>query len=152
MAGGSKGGLIWKKIRKYRAQDHRSPERRNVLGLALAAREAGCHVICFARDRDRDTRREEDIGAGIEDAQATFSDLRVIGGVAIEESEAWILALLGDRRSEEHADAKKHLEQTHSLSGCEQKVLAVKEADLNALPDDAASLRMWLRRAGEVLG
>lgn len=145
------GSLLWKQIRKYRAGDHRRPEERNVLGLSLAAREAGCDVVCFTRDRDRDRQREEDLEKGIAAAEEIFGGLRIMGGVATEELESWILALRGERRSEQRADPKAHLSDSHGISTRSRMVAVVNDADLDALPDDARSLRLWLGRAREGL-
>jgi hypothetical protein len=145
------GGVVWKHIRKYRSGDHRTPEERNVLGLALAAREAGCEAICFIRDRDRDPRREQDVEAGITAAQQMFPGLRVIGGMAIEELEAWVLALSGERQSEQLADAKEHLANSRGISTTAQMLCIVEAADLDRLPKDAGSLQRWLARARHAL-
>ena len=90
-------GITWKRIRKYRAGQHRSAETRTILGLALDAKERGAAVVAFTRDRDGDLEREADIEAGIARAAELFSDMCIIGGAAREDTEAWILALLGVR-------------------------------------------------------
>ncbi len=64
-------GIEWKKIRKFQAGQHRAPETRNVLGVALVADELGCDALIFARDQDRDIERDQDIELGIEAANAT---------------------------------------------------------------------------------
>lgn len=65
----------------------------------------------------------------------------------MQEIEAWILALLGERRSERHSDAKAVLKEKHEIVGCAQKVATVEAADLARVPEDATSLRLWLGRA-----
>jgi hypothetical protein len=86
----------WKAIRKFRAGDHAKPEYRNVMGLALQADERECDALAFVRDRDGDPEREKDIEHGIERASREFP-VRIVGGTANEELEAWILAMLGAR-------------------------------------------------------
>jgi hypothetical protein len=143
--------IPWKKIPKFRAGDHAHPETRNVLGLALKADDMRCNALVFVRDRDRDEGRQADIENGIKLAQSKFPDLAIAGGVAVEEIEAWILAILGERRSEHHADPKDILKKTHSIAGRASMVEALEERDLNQIPPDAVSLRAWLDRATSVL-
>lgn len=142
------GACCWKDVRKYRAGDHRRPEARTVLGLALAAREHGAQVLAFARDRDRDQRRQAEIDAAV----AEVTGVHVVGGVAVEAIEAWVLAALGDARSERHARPKVRLERQFGLTAREQLVAAVEGASLDALPPDATSLHAWLARARSATG
>jgi hypothetical protein len=137
-------GVRWKKIRKYRSGEHRKPETRNVQGLALQASEAGYGAVVFSRDRDRSVQREKDIVAGIEQSQRF--GVRVLGGCAVEELEAWILALLGVAHSESSADAKARLRDEHGIAGREQMVEVVEAADLDSAAIDAGSLRVWMNQ------
>lgn len=136
----------WKTIRKFKAGDHAKPEFRNVMGLALEADERGCDALVFVRDRDGDLERETDIEQGIERASRQFG-LRIVGGTANEELEAWLLAMLGTRKSESFADAKTKLADTHETTTREQKCEVVTKANLDELPEDCPSLRRWLERA-----
>ena len=136
----------WKTIRKFKAGDHAKPEFRNVMGLALQADESGCDALVFVRDRDGDLEREKDIEQGIELASKRFR-VRIVGGTANEELEAWILAMLGTRKSESFADAKTKLADTHGTTTREQKCEVVTKANLDELPEDCPSLRRWLERA-----
>jgi hypothetical protein len=135
---------FWKKVTKYRSGDHLQPETRTVLGLALDADEAGCNVVVFVRDRDGDRDRQADIAAGIKNALKQFS-IPIVGGVAVEEVEAWILALKGNRRSEYHSDAKSILHQKHGIRGRAAMVAVIEDANLDTIADDAASLKQWTR-------
>jgi hypothetical protein len=139
-------GVAWKRIRKFRPGQHRSAETRNVMGLALFADEHGFDVIAFAGDRDRDLDRERDVLAGIESARREFRAL-VIGGCAVEEIEARILAMRGEHGSEKHGDAKQVLARDHEISGGAAMIEVVESANLDALPEDAQSLRSWLAQA-----
>ena len=40
-------GFAWRSIRKFRPGDHRRPETRTVLGLALLAEESGYDLLAF---------------------------------------------------------------------------------------------------------
>lgn len=78
----------------------------------------------------------------------------VIGGVSIPTLEGWILALLGVRRTEDLSS--KRAEESLADHGVPRKdgaamVRVVEDADLEAVPEDAESLRAWLARAREVL-
>lgn len=144
------GAREWKSIRKFRVGKAAHEDTRNVQAAALGAREAGCDVLAFARDRDRDLARQQAIDDGI--ALVTAPD--VIGGVAVPTLEGWILALLGKRRTEDLSS--KRAEESLADSGVPRKdgaamVRVVEEADLEAIPEDAASLRKWLARARDVL-
>jgi hypothetical protein len=143
--------IPWKRIPKFRAGDHAHPETRNVLGLAVKADDMRCDALVFVRDRDRDADRQADIENGIKLAQTKFPDLAVAGGVAVEEIEAWILAVLGERRSEHHADAKRVLNESHSIAGRAAMIGVLEDRDLSQIPPDAASLRAWIARASAAL-
>jgi hypothetical protein len=135
---------VWKRIRKFKAGKHAQPETRNVLGLMLEAEEARCDALVFVRDQDGYADRQASIEAGILLANDGGYEPALVGGVAIQEIEAWILALLGERNTERHADAKAVLVKKHSITTGAEKVAAVESADLSKIPEDAASLLSWL--------
>lgn len=139
------GASVWKRIRKFRFGRPLEGETRSVLGLMIEAEEVGADVLVFVRDQDGYRDREEAITEGLRLARepGRFSPA-VVGGVAVQEIEAWILALLGDARSERHADAKTVLADKHSISDRAAKIAAVETADLTKIPRDAASLADWL--------
>jgi hypothetical protein len=142
-----RAACVWKKIRKYRSGHHAQRETRNVLGLVLEAEELGCDAVVFVRDRDGDPERQADIEAGVKQARAGDFAPAVVGGVAIEEIEAWILALMGEHGSEQHTDPKAVLARQHGITGCAEMVNAVQKRRLEDLPMDATSLRDWLKEA-----
>jgi len=135
----------WKAIRKYKAGDHAKAEERTVMGLALRADELECDLLVFVRDRDGDRERERDVERGIERASKRFS-VRIVGGTANEELEAWILAILGTPRSEALTDAKAKLTEIHGVETREQMCEIVANAKLDGLPDGCVSLERWLAR------
>jgi len=144
------GARAWRSIRKFRVGKAAHEDTRNVQAAALDACEAGCDVLAFMRDRDRDFARQQAIDDGI----ALVGVPAVIGGVATPTLEGWILALLGVRRSEDLSS--KRAEDSLADNGVPRKdgaamVRVVEEADLAAIPEDAASLRAWLGRARDVL-
>ncbi len=142
------GATVWCRIHKYRAGDHRSPEVRNVQGLALDAFEARCDAVVFVRDRDRDPDREQQIAQGITLAKDLVQT--VVGGLAIEETEAWILAILGVRGVERLANPKLVLQQ-RGVAGVSAMVDRVLDRGVGDLPDDVLSLRKWLDAVQDAL-
>jgi hypothetical protein len=89
-------GVLWKNIRKFRAGNHRAPETRTVLGLALEAKERAL-ILVFVRDRDGDDARRGDIDAGVAEARHRFPGVRIAGRCAVESVEAlglWALVPL----------------------------------------------------------
>lgn len=145
------GAVAWKAIRKFRAGDHRRPETRNILGAVEKASELDCDALIFVRDRDSDGEREQQIEDGIQEAGDLFPEVKVTGGVAIEQIEAWILAILGRRGSERHRDSKQTLAEAGKGTGREMMIDLIDACDLAALPDDATSLRRWLGRVRATL-
>jgi hypothetical protein len=135
---------VWKRIRKLKAGKHAQPETRNVLGLMLEAEEARCDALVFVRDQDGYADRQESIEAGIRLVREGVFAPALVGGVAIQEVEAWILALLGERNTEHHADAKAVLGKKHGITTCAGKVAVIENADRSKIPEDAVSLRAWL--------
>ncbi len=146
------GARRWKDIRKFRAGGHASAEARAVVGLHVDAVEHGCAVLAFVRDTDGDTQRAADIDDGLALARARFPTVEAIGGVAVQSLDAWGLALAGQRRTEalKPAAAKAALD-ANGTGSTEARAQAVREADLDALPDDAASLAAFIDRARAVL-
>ncbi|HYO74215.1 MAG TPA: hypothetical protein VEU33_49900 [Archangium sp.] len=145
----------WKNIRKFRAGGHKHAETRNVLALILAAKEKGCDVVVFTRDRDKEQAREQAIHEGILRAEKEIQDTpRVAGGVAIEETESWILALAGRARSQQMGEEQR--KRALAELGVGEKsttdmVRIIEQADLGRIPADAESLQTWLERVRKVL-
>lgn len=101
------------------------------------------------RDRDRDTDRERYAENGVVASEGL--GVTVAGGIAIEELEAWILAIKGESGSEGHADAKSVLEQRHGIRKREQMVDVIDAWEPDNIPADARSLRTWMARARRAL-
>lgn len=145
-------GCPWRRIRKFAVgRDLHGRERRNVLGLVDHAVEAGCDIVVFVRDRDGEKARSEAIDSAICAARALTPDTKVIGGTAVEAIDGWIIACLGHTRSEDLTDPKAALMEEFNVLTGEQKAEAVNNTILNQLPQDARSLRAWLKEATETL-
>ena len=142
------GAIQWKNIHKLRSGFHGKAEERNVLGAVLKAQEKGAHVAAFVRDRDGYEQRQRDIDAGILGAQSILP--HVIGGMAVEKLESWIVAILGGSASETMRRPEDYLaERGIGEKNTAGMVSAVASADMGRIPEDAASLRLWLLRARE---
>jgi hypothetical protein len=138
----------WKNIRKYRVRPPMPAEIRNLLGVALQAKEAGAEVLAFARDRDRDEDRQSAVVEGIRSASNTLNPCpTIVGGVAIEAIEAWLLALHGERRGYHHARPKEHL----AALGITHHVTVIEAADTDSPSIDSPSLQTWLDQARRAL-
>jgi len=148
------GAINWSKILKFRGTGRSLDEERNVLGLVEAADAANAQVVAFFRDSDDDVDRAEAIKQGIEKAREIYPNIEIIGGAAIPVLEAWILAMLGHRRTE---TLSKTAAQTRLVEkGIREKdtaamVKVASEFKLDDLPDDAKSLNEWLKNAKESL-
>jgi hypothetical protein len=141
-----------RRIPLYRTGERRAPETRRVLGLALLAEERHVEAVVFVRDRDGDEEREADIEAGVAQAPGLGLATPLAGGVAVEEIEAWILALLGDRDAESHARPKEKLAEKHGLRTRTQKVSVIEAARLDQPTVHAPSLVRFLERVRSTLG
>jgi hypothetical protein len=149
------GACEWKRIRKFRAGKADHEDTRNVLGAALDAKEAGCDVLAFSRDLDKDEGRRDAVEEGMKRVPETFASApEIIGGVAIPKIEAWILALSGVRRTEQMSPTRAEealVQQGFARKDGAAMVRAVEVADLANIPEDAASLLLWLSRARATL-
>lgn len=150
------GARDWKSIRKLRVRGASHEDTHNVVGIALDAKEAGCEVLAFSRDLDRDIARRDAIKEGLQRIPfiLTTGAPEVIGGVAVPTLEGWILALLGERATEELTP--KQAEAALASRGVAAKdgpamARVAEDADLGRIPADAISLTEWLDRAREVL-
>ncbi len=159
--------IRWKDIKKLRSRYRKTAghqvrinaganEEKNVHAAALMARERGCQVLAFFRDRDgnQNLQRQEDIESGIERAKQDSEGLEVIGGMATERLESWLVALSGGNGSESLGRTRV-AEILQQLGVHEKKtdsyVELIESADLDSLPEDAYSLRSWLEQAREIL-
>ena len=149
------GAVAWKRLRKLRVGQHGKAEVRNVQALMLKAREAGCDVVAFVRDRDRDRDRQRTVEQGIAQAAQRYPDgPQIVGGMAIEKLESWIVAMSGKSGSESMREQR--LRTTLAQLGLDWKSTGqyadfAEAAELEQLPGDARSLQAWLKQAAEAL-
>ncbi len=142
---------LWKSIRKINVSDERQdPEIKNVLGLALHAKEAGATVLVFSRDRDRDQERERQIEMGISLAKKEFPTVKIVGGVAIEEIEAWTLAAHGVKKAHELGRPAKSFASRNLREDVQSQVAVIRHSDLFSKDLDAPSLVKWIERVRTV--
>ncbi len=125
------------------------PEVRNVLGVTLQAKEAGAEVLVFARDRDRDEGRDRDIREALMLAQRLITACpATVGVVAIEAIEAWVLAVLGERRCYRYPHPKERLRELN----VGDIIAAIEGAVVDLKDIDSPSLSTWLEQAVSALG
>jgi hypothetical protein len=145
-------GCPWRRVRKFAfGRDLHGREFRNVLGIVDQAAEAGCDIVAFVRDRDGEIDRQAAIEIAIAEVARLGLNVAVIGGVAVETVDAWILACLGEVSSEDVRDPKSVLQTRFGLSKGAEKVEVIANANLGAVPTDARSLNIWRERAKTVL-
>jgi hypothetical protein len=149
--------VCWKNIRKYQVgrSDHNDID--NVLGLVLAADEAGCDVVVFSRDDDGDDSTARAVIEGIQRARDAF-DVPIVGGACRPCIEGWVLAVIGVGRTENLSSARaKSDARGRGLDGTAAYVEAIESADMGPAPSfarvpaDAETLRAWLAQAATVL-
>jgi hypothetical protein len=141
----------WTRIRKLRVGRFENADGHNVLGATLKAKDAGCEVLVFSRDRDGDEKRAAAIEAAILLApQEIAACPRIAGGVAVECIESWILALQGRHNTETLRVARANAEAIKPL-GTTTYVDTIDSADAQRIPDDARSLLEWRERARRAL-
>jgi hypothetical protein len=148
------GGVRWKDIRKLQVGAGKRGEEASVGRAHFHAQKRGCQVLAFVRDRDKSkyAHRVDEIETAIVALDGAGEGPAIIGGVAIEKLESWLVAITGKAGSEEMTRPEETL-STLGIAGkdTEAMVNVVLNADLSRIPDDAMSLRRWLTRARAVL-
>lgn len=141
--------LPWRRIRKYKAGDHRTAEQRNVLGLALHAFEARCEVLAFSRDAGDVHDADASYAEAIVLARTVFPTLAVIGGLAKPTIEGWVLALKGYGKTDELSKAKAAaiVDELEILKSTAAYVEVVTCGSLDDARACAPSLDAWLAAA-----
>lgn len=141
----------WCQITKFAAKGRTPDDERNVLGLVLMAKRAQSHVVAFVRDADADKDRPNVIDAAIRKAEETFPGIDVIGGTAVPVLEAWVLAIRGERGTEEMSkgEAKRRLDEMGVADTAAMEAARGVVAD--KIPEDAKGLRHWLCKASDAL-
>lgn len=143
--------LPWSSLVKLTQRQPGGGDAKNLKAVLLHARERRHDVVVFSRDRDgaKNRTREAAIEAVIEEAPDTYPALRIVGAVAVETLEAWVLASAGDRHSETYADPAQELSVRFNVpaKNTEAMVDVVHRADLSVARANSRSLDVWLRRA-----
>lgn len=140
----------WSSLSKYRfAAGGHAAEVQSILKLQVLAAEQAAALVVFVRDSDGEAQRPADIRQGMAEAQEAagrFPALPVVaGGCAVQELEAWLLALAGDKHTEEMSNPKdKAFHARYPASSSEHRAELVRVADFGKIPIDARSLRAWL--------
>lgn len=141
-------GCELKNVRKYRVGRHGDGEARTIAALLLDAKERGVELLVVLRDQDGDADRAKTLLA-LHDEPPAPGAPRLVIGVPTRALEAWILAALGERRTESMSSAAllEDLERRGvAAKKTEAYVDVVKAAPLDALPADATQLHGFLER------
>ncbi len=129
--------------RSFRRGGATTAEARRVAAWFLDAQEKHCDLLVYVR--------AESHAQGRAKGAADHPTVDVVGGLAIQAIEGWLLALRGEPKSERvKARAGKKRVQDAGLTCTADMVECVRGADLDRLPPDAHSLRAWLDQARAV--
>jgi hypothetical protein len=148
--------MKWKDVTKLQVGSKgKGVERLTVLRLHLHAKEHGCTVMMFTRDRDSSkyAARHDEIEQALDELRDT--SVAVVGGVCIERLESWLLALTGRTKTEHLGKAKTEADlQALGVPSKDTAAMVehVQQHGLAAIPPDAASLHAWLARVDACLG
>jgi hypothetical protein len=147
--------IQWKNISKLAVGTKgKGAERKAILAAHLHAKERGCSVLLFSRDRDgpKNVARQHEIEAAVAELEGSVA---VAGGVCIERLESWLLALSGHTGTEELRDRRTDTE-LESLGVASKDTVSmaayVQRHEIAAVPSDATSLNAWLIRVQVCLG
>lgn len=139
------GGGDWKSVPKLRTGT-KGAEAQTVARLQLRAEEKNADALVFMRDRDGERDRQKQIESAL-----AASSFPTAGVVSVETLEHWIVAVAGRSKSEKLsgsqvdavlAELKVKKKDTQSYAAW------LSSTSLDALPQDAKSLRLWIQRLG----
>ncbi|HVI04371.1 MAG TPA: hypothetical protein VM869_37045 [Enhygromyxa sp.] len=148
--------MQWKNIPKLAVGSKgKGVERKAILAARLHAMERGCAVLMFSRDRDgsKNTARQHEVEQTLAEL-ASEDCIAIVGGIAVERLESWLLAVSG-RTGTESLRVEKTDSELEALGVPAKDTAAmvelVERRGTASLPSDAASLSAWLQRAGVCL-
>ncbi len=140
--------VVWKDIRKLVPNVPGAGDNANVRRVVQRARDLGCHAVVFIRDRDDDVGRVKKVETAIAEETKLNARMAIVGGVAVRELEAWLLALDGYKNADRLPSPKDVLLQKHGVpENAEAMVQFVIKRKLGGIAADAMALRRWFRRA-----
>ncbi len=142
-------GVRWKDVPKYKFG--RSPakaEAQTIAGLSQLAKDSEYDVVVFLRDRDGKTEREKQIRQAVEEAALRYEGvLQVVGDVAVECADAWVLAWTGESRTQELSVTKAKTLREKRARTTEETVALISSIGNDAIAIDALVLRRWIAAA-----
>jgi hypothetical protein len=149
----------WKDLTLYRTRNASGKRPRkdelNTQALYLRAIDYKCDLIVFTRDRDGDEEREADVQRSMRwlDDRLPNTGMLLVGGMATECIEAWVLALQGEYRAERLSPERaKAAVNARGLQSVDAMAAAIAACDVSQRATDAQSLGAWLERAQKALG
>lgn len=148
--------MAWKSLVKLTPRRSGSGDARSVEAVILHAKERGYDVVVFSRDRDgaKNRAREVAIEGVVASASSAAASPKLVGAVAIETLEAWVLAACGDAKCESYTDPATELATRFNFNVSPKSTAAmvafIESADLDGASACSTSLAFWLRRARAV--
>lgn len=148
-----RGALQWKSLPILRVGGRGDPFARRTTAALQRARELDAR-LCLLVDRDKNSNVETSIRRAAAEFAAGRPGDEAALGVPAPKLEGWILALLGQSRTEAMtpAGAEARLaERGVAAKDTAAFVSAVSSCDLACLPEDAVGLRRWFDDLSRVL-
>lgn len=146
--------MAWKSLVKLTPRRPGSGDARSVAAVVLHAKERGDDVVVFFRDRDgaKNRAREAEIEAVVTNTPSAAASPKLVGAVAVETLEAWVLAACGDANCDSYTDPVAVLAARFSVSpkSAAAMVALIEAADLDSASARSSSLARWLGRARAV--
>lgn len=144
----------WMSLVKLKPRPQGDGDARNLAAVIQQAKEQKCDVVVFSRDRDgaKNRAREDAIEALI--ADPAKHPVRVVGAVAVETLEAWVLAFTGDPKCESYTDPVKALCDRAKIEPKDTAAMVALledgSADLKTAITHSPSLARWVESAERV--
>lgn len=146
----------WASLVQLKPRPAGDGDARNLAAVLLHAKEQRCDVVVFSRDRDgrKNRARQDAIEALVAESAQANGPLKVVGAVAVETLEAWVLAFDGDARCEEHTDPVTTLCARTSMrpkdTGAMLAIVADETRSLDEAVTRSPSLARWVGHARRV--
>lgn len=143
--------LPWSSLVKLKQKTDAFGDARNLARALLRAKEQRYDVVVFSRDRDgaKNRSRQVEVDAIVTESSSTSGAVKVVGAVAVETLEAWVLAAAGDQKCESYTDPARELTDRFNVPSKDTSAMValVEAADLSAAAARSESLQRWIGSA-----
>jgi len=146
----------WMSLVKLKKTSAEQGDALNLAKAILHAKEQQCDVLVFSRDRDgaKNRSRQVEIDAMVTNASTDAGTLQVVGAVAVETLEAWVLAFAGDAKCESHTSPSDVLCALRDIAPKDTSAMVAiiddEKVDLAAAAARSPSLARWVGHARRV--